>query len=285
MVSHEYKPTPDQVVHYGNSSDPNNKWVSFEWEEPTLGKQIQGEATVARAFGSTGDLSCGFWRTGPTTPGSRQDGSHNFLYSSASGDETSCVIEGTATLTVVSTGTKFKVGPGSVISSPKGLEVQWMVDGPFFKKFWCVWNGTEATANPPTDLKINHIGDDPDDWVEHRFNEPEHGDLVAGELYFIRTGGSTGTMLSGIWRSGKGFPGTQVDSRGTLTTHYSGVLGDETMFLLEGDVDVVEVKTGKRHIFKPGDIVGLTAGMPVTYIAKGPFSKKLWIISQDVSAA
>jgi uncharacterized cupin superfamily protein len=88
-------------------------------------------------------------------------------------------------------------------------------------------------------------------------------------------------MMSGIWRSGKGIAGTNVDVRGTLMTPYTGVLGDETILLLEGEVDVVETLTGKKHSFRAGDVIGLSSGMHITWTSRGPFSKKLWVISND----
>ncbi|KAK7432001.1 hypothetical protein QQZ08_001291 [Neonectria magnoliae] len=180
------------------------------------------------------------------------------IYSSPLGDELACLIDGSATLTVVSTGEKYHIGPGTVVSSPKGLEVQWDIDAPFFKKY-C---------------------ENPAEWVDYHFTEPKEGDLVAGELY-IRSGGSTGTMLSGIWRSGKGISGSDVDEQETLKTPYKGVLGDETILLLEGEVDLVETEAGTKHSFKAGDSIGLTSGMHVTWTSKGPFSKKLWVITRD----
>ncbi|KAL9089813.1 MAG: hypothetical protein Q9165_005607 [Trypethelium subeluteriae] len=272
------------VVHRGSQAPPASQWAPFEWHDPSLGEQVHGEVTIARAFGVTGDLSSGFWRTGPTSPGANADGSHKILYSAPLGDETACVIDGTATLTVISTGLQYKVGPGTVISSPNGLEVQWDIDPPFFKKFWCIWNGSEAMPNPPTDLKINHVSDDStQEWVEYHFTEPKEGPLVAGELYFIRNGGSTGTMLSGVWRSGKGIAASDVDSRGNLTTPYTGTLGDETILLLEGEVEVTETESGSKHLFKAGDAIGLTSGMHITWRSIGPFSKKLWVITRDSS--
>lgn len=88
--------------------------------EPKLGKQVHGEVTIARTFGSTGDLSSGFWRIGPTSPGAQVDGSHRLTYSAPLGDETACVVDGTAVLTVTSTAKTYKVGPGSIISSQRG---------------------------------------------------------------------------------------------------------------------------------------------------------------------
>lgn len=233
------------AVHGGVQAPAADKWVAFEWEEPKLGKQVHGEITTARSFGTSGKLSSGFWRSGPTAPGANSDGSHRLVYSAPLGDELACVIDGSATLTVVSTGEKFHVSPGSIISSPKGLEVQWELEAPFFKKYWCIWNGSKDTSNPPSTLQINHVSDNPKEWTDYHFTEPKEGPQVAGELYFIKTGGSTGTFLSGVWRSGKGIAGTNVDEHGTLVTPYTGVLGDETILLLEGEVEVIE--TGTRQ--------------------------------------
>lgn len=268
-------------VHGGSQNPDADHWLPFEWIEPRLGRQIHGEIAVIRAEGVSGSLMAGLWRTGPTSPGAASDGSHRVVYSAPLGDETACVLEGSAVLTVASTGKKYHVGPGSIISSPKNLEVTWDIQAPYFKKYWCIWNGTEATANPSQDLQINNVSDNPPEWLEYHFDEPAEGPLVAGELFFIRSGGSTGTMMSGIWRSGKGIAGSDVDAKGTMTTPYTGVLGDETILLLEGEVDVIETKTKKKHSFRAGDIIGLSSGMHVTWISKGPFSKKLWVITRD----
>lgn len=209
---------PRYAVHGGVQNEPNEKWLPFEWVEPRFGMQVHGEYVVTRPEGMSGSLSAGFWRTGPTAPGATADGSHTIVYSSPLGDEVACVIDGTAVLTVLSTGKRYKVGPGSIINSPKGLEVQWEIEGPSFKKWWCIWNGSEPTSNPPQDLLISHTSDNPADWLEYHFDEPAEGPLVAGELYFLRSGGSTGTMMSGVWRSGKGIAGSDVDEKGALKT-------------------------------------------------------------------
>lgn len=271
----------DQVIHSGGQTPAADQWEPLEWHEPGRGKQIHGEAAVIRPQGTSGSLCAGFWRTAPNAPGAAPDGSQKFIYSSALGDETECIIDGTAVLTVLSTGKQYHVGPGSIISCPKGLEVQWEVQGPFFKKFWCIWDGSKPTAHPPQDLLVGHVSDNPSEWHEHRFTEPLEGPQVGGELYLIRTGGSGGTMLSGVWRSGKGIAGTAVDSDGTLTIPYSGTLGDETMLLLEGEVEIIETLSGKKHFFRSGDVIGLPAGLHVTWISKGPFTKKLFIVTRD----
>lgn len=273
--------TSNHKVHGGNPNPSPEQWTAFEWQEPRLGRQVHGEITIVRKHGTSGSLTAGFWRTGPTSPGAAPDGSHRIVYSSPLGDETAVVLDGSAVLTVTSTGQRHEVGPGSIISSPKNLEVVWEIRGPSFKKYWCIFDGTQATANPPQDLLIGNVSDNPPTWQDYQFTEPKEGPLVAGELIFIRPSGSTGTMMSGLWRAGKGIAGSDVDLDGQLTTPYTGVLGDETMLLLEGEVEIIETLSGRRHAFRAGDIVGLSSGMHVTWISKGPFVKKLWVITRD----
>lgn len=256
-------------------------WVPFEWDEPGIGRQVHGEVAVFRPEGVSGSLQAGFWRTGPTSPGASGDGSHQLVYSSPLGDETAVVLEGSAVITVTATGRDYLVEPGTVISHPKNLQVTWNIKSPYFKKYWVIWDGTEAAANPPQDFLVGNVSDNPVGWQDYHFTEPREGDLVAGELFFIRTGGSSGTMLSGIWRSGKGIAGSDVDEQGTMVTPYTGTLGDETILLLEGEVEVVETESGKKHEFRAGDVIGLTSGMHITWTSKGPFSKKLWVITRD----
>lgn len=281
----ELDSTANHKVHGGTQNPAPEQWVPFEWEEPGLGRQVHGEIAVIRTHGTSGSLQAGFWRTGPTSPGCAKDGSHTVVYSSPLGDETACVLEGSATLTVTATGQKFHIAPGSIVSSPKNLEVTWEINGPYFKKYWCIFNGTQATATPPRDLLVSNMNDNPEEWQEYHFVEPKEGPQVAGELFFIRPGGSTGTMMSGIWRSGKGIAGTNVDAKGALVTPYTGTLGDETILLLEGEVDVVETLSGKKHSFRAGDVIGLSSGMHITWTSRGPFSKKLWVITKDQLAA
>ncbi|KAL1602322.1 hypothetical protein SLS60_005737 [Paraconiothyrium brasiliense] len=270
------------IVHGSGPCPAPETWVPFEWEEPKRGKQVHGEVSVVRPFGTSGALSAGLWRTSATSPNCQADGSNVANYSSPLGDETACVIDGTATLTDLSSGKKYRVGPGSIISSSKGVEVEWAIDGPFFKKFWCIWAGSSGPIpRVALELQISHTSLNPKDWIEYHFEETKEGPLVAGELYFIRNSGSTGTMLSGVWRSGKGIAASDLQADGTMTTPYTGVLGDETILLLEGEVEVTETESGKKHQFKAGDVIGLTSGMHVTWVSKGPFSKKLWIITRD----
>ena len=47
------------------------------------------------------------------------------------------------------------------------------------------------------------------------------------------------------------------------------------------EVEVTETESQKKHLFKAGDAIGLTSGMHITWVSKGPFSKKLWVITRD----
>ena len=269
------------VVHGGTQDLPKDAWVPFEWDEPRLRHQVCGEIAVVRPFGTSGNLTAGFWRARPHGPGMTSDGSVRATYSAPLGDEVALVLEGTATLTVKETRKRHRVSPGSIICSPKNLEVSWEFDGPYFKKYWCIFDGSYPTPNPPRDLLISNASDNPPAWQEYHFTEPREGPQVAGELFFLRERGATSTMMCGIWRSGKGIAASNLDAAGTLVTPYTGTLGDETIFLLEGEVDVVETLTGKKHSFRAGDVIGLSSGMHITWTSKGPFTKKLWVITRD----
>ena len=269
------------VVHGGTQDLAKNAWVPFEWDEPKIGRQICGEIAVIRQHGTSGNLTAGFWRCRPNGPGVTSDGSICATYSAPLGDEMAVVLEGTGTLTVKGTREKHRVGPGSIICSPKNVETLWELDAPYFKKYWCIFDGSYPTKNPPKDLLIANVSDNPPAWQDYHFTEPKEGPLVAGELYFLRQSGATSTTMCGIWRSGKGIAGTTVDAAGTLVTPYTGTLGDETILLLEGEVDVVETLSGKKHSFRAGDVIGLSSGMHITWTSKGPFTKKFWVITRD----
>lgn len=272
---------PNHIVHGSTQDLPKDKWVPFEWQEPKHGRQVCGEIAVVRPSGTSGTLMAGFWRGGPGSPGAEPDGSIRVIYSAPLGDETAVVLEGCVTLTEVATGKRQRAVPGSIICSPKDVEVLWEFDGPSFKKFWCIFNGSHPNLNAPRDLLVANISDNPAEWQEYRYTEPQEGPLVAGELFFLRSTGATSTTMCGLWRSGKGIPATKVDGSGTMVTPYTATLGDETCLLLEGEVEIVETLSGKKHSFKAGDVIGMSSGMHITWTSKGPFTKKLWMITND----
>lgn len=264
-----------RTVHSGTQCEPADQWKPFTWNEPRHGQQTLGSFTTARKFGTTGNIQAGFWRLTVTEPAMRS------IYSSPDGDEISVVIDGTATLTTVSSGEKISVGPGSIVSCPKGVEVEWRYDAPYIKTYWCRWNASQALADPPMKVQVNHVNDNPTKWTPYRRADDKGGELVSGELYSIWSHGSTGSLKSGIWRSGRGIPSTNVEPDGRMVNPYIGATGDETMLLLEGEVDIVEAESGKKHSFRAGDAFGLSAGMHVTWISKAPFVRKLWVITND----
>ncbi|WP_040831234.1 cupin domain-containing protein [Nocardia jiangxiensis] len=267
-------------VYKGSANPAENEWVPFEWTEPALGRSdAQGEIALFRPEGTSGNLSAGFWRYHAGAPGANTDGSGTVVWSSPLGDESAVVLEGSAAITVTSTGMQYEVGPGSIIYEPKGLEQRWEIKGPYFKKAWFIWDSDKPTGTKSDDLIIANVNDNPAEWTPYDFTEPLEGDLTKGELVILRPEGSNGTLLSGLWRSGKGIAGSEAD--GTLVTPYTGTLGDETILLLEGEVHVRNDETGEEFDFRAGDLIALPSGVHVTWTSKGPFVKKFWVITKD----
>ncbi|WP_455424048.1 cupin domain-containing protein [Amycolatopsis thermoflava] len=224
-------------IHVGSRNlNPSEGWVPFEWVEPVHGPQVKGEVLVIRPAGTSGDLKAGLWRTGPGIAGCAQDGSCHVKYSAPDADETVVILEGSAELTVTSTGKRYHLEAGSIMSHPKGLDITWEISSPFLKKFWVLWDSPHP-GTPGTDLHVSHISADPENWTPYEWVEPAHGPQVCGELFTIRETGATGTLLCGLWRTGVGIAGCEAD--GSSTVGYTAPLGDETMLLLEGRAHLV----------------------------------------------
>jgi len=255
-----------------------DEWVPFEWDEPAYGgKHVAGEIVLARAAGTSGNLMSGLWRAASTAPGCEPDGSCRVRYSAPLGDENLCVLEGEATVTVVSTGKQHHLTPGTIMCHPKGVELLWETKPPFFKKYWVIWDSPKA-ATPSNELGFANINDNPGDWLPFSWEEAE-GPQDCGELFFIKQSGSTGTMMCGIWRSGKGIHG--CDTNGVSTIPYTAPLGDETIILLEGQVHIRDDETGEEYDLQAGDLAGYSHGHHITWTSKGPFVKKFWTITMD----
>lgn len=260
-------------------------WNRFTWEEPVHGVQCKGEYAAIDFKGTVGDPHLGLWRAGINVAGCGRDGSCEFEYTAPTGDETLIVLEGTATLTVKSTGKQFQLEAGSIVSQPKNVAVTWKIDGPFFKKFWIVWD----CASPGTvenDLYVGHITDDPKSvpgdvktWQPFTWEEQGHGTLTRGELFMLRSTGSTGSLMCGLWRSGVGIIGCEKD--GSTHIPYSSPLGDEIELLLEGQFHVSNLDTGEEHHFKGGDILAIPSGANLIWRSKAPFAKKFWFITNQ----
>jgi uncharacterized cupin superfamily protein len=231
-----------------------DEWVPFAWEEPHYGPQVYGEIAIARAGGSGGTHLAGFWRCTPNSPGARPDGSCTLTYSAPLGDEALIVLEGEATVTVVKTGVKHLLTPGTIMCHPKNLELLWDIKSPYFKKYWLIWDSpTEAT--PSEELVFANVNDNPENgWEPYSWTEPGEGDWTDGEVYFIKRTGSK-------------------------TIPYTSVYGDETEFLLEGTVHIRNDETGEEWDCQRGDVIGFHHGLHVTWSQNGPFIKKFWVIT------
>ena len=88
---------------------------------------------------------------------------------------------------------------------------------------------------------------------------------AAGEVHWIRNGGSGGSMLAvGLWKSEPAtFPYPFGD--------------DETIHVLEGELDI-ELASGEVVSLTPGDVVSFPKGTESTWTVRSPF-KKLFVIS------
>jgi uncharacterized cupin superfamily protein len=265
---------PKAHVWFKRNPGPG-EWIPFEWDEPGHGHQVAGEIAVARAYGTSGNLQQGLWRCGPTSPGCQSDGSLRVRYSAPLGDECLVVLDGEATVSVVSSGEQYHLSPGTIMCHPKGLELTLDVKPPFFKKYYVIWDSPQVAA-PSKQIIIANINDNPEKWQKLTWQEAE-GPQDCGEHFFIRNGGSTGTMRAGIWRSGVGIHGCRPD--GSSTVPYTGPAGDETNLILEGQVHVRCDETGQEYDYQAGDMMGFSMGSHLTWTAKGPFVKKFFVIT------
>jgi uncharacterized cupin superfamily protein len=267
-------------VYVGNRSlNPDEGWIPFSWLEPVHGPQTKGEVLVIRPGGTAGgDHKAGLWRTGKDIAGCEPDGSCFVKYSAPDADETIVILEGNVEVTVISTGKKYHLEAGSIMSHPKGLDISWDIKGPYLKKFWVLWDSPHP-ATPGEDVFVSHISASPAEWTTFSWEEPVHGQQTCGELTFVRETGVTGTLLTGLWRTGVGIPGCEAD--GSATVPYTAPLGDETILLLEGTVHMVDEETGREYEFKAGDVICLPKGLPIRWTSNGPFLKKFFLITNE----
>jgi len=267
-----------RIIETGSRNSNPEKWMPFEWSDPVFGSQVKGEVAVIRNQGTMGTLMAGLWRTGREIPGCESDGSCHVDYSAPLGDETMVILEGSATVTIAATGEQHRLEAGTIISHPKNVVLSWDIDPPFLKKFWIIWDcPNEGTAE--SGVYVGNINDNPADWMPYEWDEPGHGTQVCGELFALRSTGSTGALKCGLWRTGVDIAGCDVD--GSSSVPYSAPLGDETMLLLEGQALLVNEQTGEEYAFKAGDIIALPSGLKTRWTSKGPFVKKFWIITNE----
>jgi uncharacterized cupin superfamily protein len=220
----------------------------------------------------------GLWRTGVGIVGCEPDGSSFSHYSSPEADETSVILEGSAEVTVTSTGNKYRLEAGSIMSHPKGLHVTWDIKGPFLKKLWVLWDASKP-GTPGDDLHVSTFNANPATWTPFEWEEPGRGKQTAGEMTTIRDTGSTGSLLVGLRRTGSGIAGCEPD--GSATFAYTAPLGDETILLFEGVVHIVNEETGEEYDFSSGDVICLPQGLPIRWTSKAPFVTMFFVITNE----
>jgi len=130
---------------YGGSQNTNPpEWIPHDFPHKSgttsPGRQVAGEMAFFRTEGSGSHvLLMGMWRTSPLAPGcDPKTGECKFPWEALWGDEQVYVIEGRVTVTNKQTGEVHKFKAGDLFSMSKGADTDWHVDGPFFKKYFCI---------------------------------------------------------------------------------------------------------------------------------------------------
>jgi uncharacterized cupin superfamily protein len=262
-------------------------WLPFTWGTSTPGEQPRGELALIRTGSSSGDHQAGLWRTGAGLVGCAADGSCRFAFAAPGGDETLFILEGKATITVPATGRQHDLVPGSIVSQPKGVALDWAIEGRRFRALWVHWNSPQI-ARPRYAPVIAHVDDESAGWVPYEWIEPENGlPYHCGEMLFVRTTGSTGTLKVGIWRASPD-PGSDETAPietcqcGRCAGHRIGSargVGDETMILLDGRSQIVDEDTGATYQFKAGDIIAVSEGLQGRWTSKARDMRKLFIVT------
>ncbi|KAG5814289.1 hypothetical protein H9Q71_003300 [Fusarium xylarioides] len=113
-------------------------------------------------------------------------------------------------------------------------------------------------------------------WVPFDWEDPVFGQQSKGEVVVIRSGGTSGSLSAGLWRTGPGIAGCNED--GTCDVVYSAPLGDETMLLLEGSTEVTIKSTSKKYQLNAGDIICHPKYVQLSWHTNAPFLKKFWVM-------
>ena len=126
------------------------------------------------------------------------------------------------------------------------------------------------------ELLVGSRNDNPAEWTAFSWEDPIHGQQTKGDLIVIRPEGSSGSLMSGLWRTSPVSAGCRAD--GSCTVVYSAPLGDETMLILEGEAFITVTHSGQKHHIKAGDIISHPKGLDATWEIPSPFLKKMWVI-------
>ncbi|MCA6104126.1 MULTISPECIES: cupin domain-containing protein [Bradyrhizobium] len=143
----------------------------------------------------------------------------------------------------------------------------------------------KVSAAKSLELFVGNRNDNPakDKWTAFEWDDPLHGKQVKGDLIVIRPEGSSGSLLSGLWRTSPVSSGCRPD--GSCNVVYSAPVGDETILILEGEAHITVTKTGKKHHIKAGDIISHPKNLDVTWEIPAPFLKKMWVIWDSPNVA
>ena len=125
-------------------------------------------------------------------------------------------------------------------------------------------------------IYVGNRNQNPDTWQPFQWDDPKHGPQAKGEVHVIRPEGTSGSLTAGLWRTGHDIPGCERD--GSCVVKYSAPLGDETMVILEGSVEITETATGIKHQVEAGSIVGHPKGVDLQWNIRAPFLKKFWVM-------
>ena len=240
---------------------------------------LMGESAVLRKQETGGSLKVGLWRTSASGTRCNPDGSC-LAAGNAPVHDAVLVLEGSGTITIRSTGTTVQLEPGLIVSHPQGIDSHWDIDGPYLKKLFIEWDRTDGSKNIGN-IHVARVADNPDTWRSSKWDEPSHGSQQFGESYLIRKEPAPDFALVGMWRSGVGVGAP--DSGKGRPVRYSGVMGDTTVFLLEGRARVHNHETGEDHEFKSGDVIGLAQGQRISWENATPFVKAFFVVTKHVA--
>lgn len=277
--------TKPSELYVGSRNANPEEWYPFEYprwsDKPGEDMIAFGELCYFRPA-DTGTLMCGLWRTGPNMPGILGTGRAHFPYSNPYGDETCLILEGETTLTVQKTQKRYTLRAGDIFSHPRDLDVWWEPSAPFFKKFWTISDG--PNRNPQQDdLFIGNINPSSGKWNTYEWDDPSYGTQSVGQQTVIRDVGMSGSLTVSLWRAGRGLPG--CDDSGSAQFKSSTSLGDESIMVLEGEVEITNQGTGTKHHFKAGDIFSIVKGTDLVWQTSGPFFKKYSVVTDEARPA
>jgi uncharacterized cupin superfamily protein len=130
---------------FGAPSYVNPKeWIPLDYEHKrgttSPGRQVAGECCFLRTKGSgSHTLLVGLWRSYAGAPGCDPETGGVYLpWEATWGDEQVYIVEGTETITNLETGEVHHFKPGDIFSMSKGVDLDIQVDGPYFKKYFCI---------------------------------------------------------------------------------------------------------------------------------------------------